>query len=62
MHFALGKLSELISQLISQTLAAYNQDTVFLNSILWILRTSAPWCDLPTHYGLWQMVSGRFYQ
>lgn len=32
-----------------------------INGILWILRTGAPWRDLPRHYGAWQTVSGRFY-
>ncbi len=34
--------------------------TVF-NGILWILRTGAPWRDLPSRYGAWQTVAGRFY-
>jgi transposase len=32
-----------------------------LNGILWILRTGAPWRDLPERYGPWETVSGRFY-
>jgi transposase len=28
-----------------------------LNAILWILRTGAPWRDLPTECGKWQTVS-----
>lgn len=32
-----------------------------INGILWILRTGAPWRDLPGRYGPWQTVSGRFY-
>jgi transposase len=31
-----------------------------LNGILWILRTGAPWRDLPARYGSWQTVSSRF--
>lgn len=27
-----------------------------LNGILWVLRTGAPWRDLPDRYGLWQTV------
>lgn len=30
--------------------------------MLWILRTSAPWRDLPERYGAWQTVAGRFYR
>ena len=33
-----------------------------LNGILWILRTGAPWRDLPPHYGAWQTVACRFYR
>jgi transposase len=31
-----------------------------INGILWILRTGAPWRDLPTQYGRWQTVYSRF--
>jgi transposase len=33
-----------------------------VNGILWILRTGAPWRDLPERYGKWETVSGRFYR
>src|ERR687889_222678 len=31
-----------------------------LNGILWILRTGAPWRDLPERYGSWRTVYSRF--
>ena len=31
-----------------------------LNAILWILRTGAPWRDLPERYGPWQTAYDRF--
>lgn len=31
-----------------------------LNGMLWILRTGAPWRDLPDRYGNWQTVYSRF--
>lgn len=31
-----------------------------LNAILWVLRTGAPWRDLPERYGPWQTVYDRF--
>ena len=31
-----------------------------LNGILWVLRTGAPWRDLPERYGPWQTVYSRF--
>jgi len=33
-----------------------------INGILWILRTGAPWRDLPTCYGSWQTAASRFYR
>ena len=33
-----------------------------VNGILWILRTGAPWRDLPERYGKWQSVVTRFYR
>ena len=34
----------------------------FLNGVFWILRTGAPWRDLPEYYGPWQTVYKRFAQ
>lgn len=31
-----------------------------LNGILWIVRTGAPWRDLPDRYGSWKTVYSRF--
>ena len=33
-----------------------------LNGMVWILRTGAPWRDLPDEYGPWQTVATRFYR
>jgi transposase len=33
-----------------------------LNGLLWLLRTGAPWRDLPERYGPWQTVASRFYR
>lgn len=33
-----------------------------INGMLWILRTGAPWRDLPERYGPWGSVSSRFYR
>src|SRR5947208_15296141 len=32
-----------------------------LNGILWLLRTGAPWRDLPERYGPWGTVASRLY-
>lgn len=31
-----------------------------INAILWLLRTGAPWRDLPERYGSWKTVASRF--
>ena len=32
----------------------------FINGVFWILRTGAPWLDLPETYGNWKDVHRRF--
>ena len=31
-----------------------------LNGILWVLRTGAPWRDIPERYGKWTTIYSRF--
>ncbi len=38
------------------------EDRRIVNGILWILRTGAPWRDLPERYGSWSTVYSRFYR
>lgn len=33
-----------------------------INGIVWLLKTGAPWRDLPERYGKWQTVASRFYR
>jgi transposase len=33
-----------------------------INGILWVLRTGAPWRDVPERYGSWSTVASRFYR
>lgn len=40
---------------------AHDHRTV-VNGILWVLRTGAPWRDLPERYGPWGTVASRFYR
>jgi transposase len=37
-------------------------DRRIVNGIRWILRTGAPWRDLPERYGSWNTVYSRFYR
>ena len=32
----------------------------FINAVIWILRTGAPWRDLPPEYGPWKTVYNRY--
>jgi transposase len=32
----------------------------FLNAVLWIAKTGAPWRDLPRRYGKWKTIFNRF--
>jgi len=33
---------------------------LFINAVFWIIRTGAPWRDLPPDYGHWKNVNRRF--
>ena len=38
----------------------WNDHRLTIGGILWILRTGAPWRDLPSSFGAWQSVYARF--
>lgn len=38
--------------------AANNQ--LFVNAVLWVLRSGAHWQHLPAHYGNWKSIHKRF--
>jgi transposase len=35
-------------------------DRVFVNAVLWRLKTGAPWRDIPERYGSWKTTYNRF--
>ena len=35
-------------------------DRLYLEAVFWILRTGAPWRDLPPEYGTWKTVYNRY--
>lgn len=51
------------STFFRRTVTAGNQwkdHRTMINGILWILRTGAPWRDLPKEFGPWKTVYERF--
>lgn len=38
----------------------WNDHRQMVNAMMWILKTGAPWRDLPEHYGPWQSAFDRF--
>lgn len=40
----------------------YNDHRRMLNGMLWVLRTGAPWRDMPERYGSWHTVYSRFWR
>lgn len=61
-----GDLSDAQWRLISGLFPAqqrggrWNDHRLTFDGILWMLRTGAPWRDLPERYGKWQSVYDRF--
>jgi len=37
----------------------YKDHRLVLNGILWVLRTGAPWRDMPERYGKWKTCHDR---
>lgn len=54
------RLAPLLPPQKSQTGRPSKDHRTMVNGILWILRTGAPWRDLPERYGSWNSVYSRF--
>ena len=39
---------------------AASDNRLFIDAVMWIARTGAPWRDLPGEYGKWSTVHKRF--
>ena len=35
-------------------------DRLFIEAVCWVIRTGAPWRDLPIEYGPWKTVYNRY--
>lgn len=40
--------------------ATAQDNRIFINGVLWIFKTGAPWRDFPERYGHWKNVHRRF--
>lgn len=54
-------LSPLLSGQAGQWGGVAHDNRKFLNGVFWVLRTDAPWCDMPPVYGNWNSVCGQTF-
>jgi transposase len=53
-------VQEIVAPQVSGRGGRVNDPRRLLNGMMWILRTGAPWRDLPDRYGPWKTVYHRF--
>ena len=57
---AWGRMAPLISGRPGQKGATGRDNRMFVEGVLWIVRTGSPWRDLPLVFGDWNSVFRRF--
>ena len=53
------RLASLLPSWAGKRGGQYKDHRLVLSGILWVLRTGAPWRDLPERYGPWQTCHDR---
>ena len=55
-----GRIQDLLPGRPGQTGWVANDNRLFIDAVLWVAKTGAPWPDTPDRYGPWQTVYDRF--
>lgn len=53
-------IQDLFPENVSKRGRPWRDHRTIMSGIIWVLRSGAPWRDLPTRYGIWQTVYDRF--
>ncbi len=54
------KIANVLNKLPKSMQPAVSDTRLFLEAVLWIVRTDAPWRDLPPEFGTWNSTFRRF--
>ena len=55
-----GRIKDMLPGKASDSGTTAKSNRLFIEAILWIARTDAPWRDLPPEFGSWHNVYNRF--
>lgn len=55
-----GRIEDLLPGRLGDPGGHGEDNRLFVNAVIWIARSGAPWRDLPERFGLWNSVFQRF--
>jgi len=59
-HDMWDKLAPLLPEHMGKRSRPSADSRTFIDAVFWVLRTGAPWRDLPPDYGNWNSIAKRF--